>query len=185
MCLNTCRHEEGILSTASLAMSWGGPHKIGDYLSNVAHSPWKRPPERAGVYVISEKPWRDVPTEADQILYVGQAAYLRYQIGRLLCDLLGFTGDNPSSEEAYQHKGGHSLWSHYCLPHKIEPARLYLGWSSECLCIACAESKLLELMITGPHRVRVCAAHQPCLDLRQNCRGMILGSQNSDGLRNQ
>ncbi len=44
-----------------------------------------------------------------------QAAYLRYHMGRLLCDLLGFTGDNPSAEEAYQHKGGHSLWSHRVL----------------------------------------------------------------------
>ena len=116
-------------------MSWEGPHKIGDYLGSVAHSPWKRPPERAGVYVVSEKPWRDVPTEADKILYVGQAAYLRYQIQAAAFDLLGFTGDNPSPEEAYQHKGGNSVWTHYCLPHQIEPAKLYLGWCSECLCV--------------------------------------------------
>ena len=77
-----------------------------------------------------------MPTEADKILYVGQAAYLRYQIGRLLGDLLGFTGDNPSSEEAYQHKGGDSVWAHYCLPRPIEPAKLYLGWwvCVRCLC---------------------------------------------------
>ena len=67
--------------------------------------------------------------------------------------MLGFTGDNPSAEEAYQHKGGHSLWSHYCLPRKIEPGRLYLGWCSACICVACAETGLLEMMIIGPHRI--------------------------------
>ncbi len=50
--------------------------------------------------------------------FICSRAYLRYQIGRLLGDLLGFTGDNPSSEEAYQHKGGHSVWAHYCLPRQ-------------------------------------------------------------------
>ncbi len=160
-------------------MSWEGPHKIGDYLGGVAHSPWKRPPERAGVYVVSEKPWRDVPTEADKILYVGQAAYLRYQIGRLLGDLLGFTGDNPSSEEAYQHKGGHSVWAHYCLPRQIEPAKLYLGWCSECVCVACAEAKLLEMMSTSLRRVKICCKHRPVLDLWQNCCHLIPNTPNS------
>jgi len=82
-------------------MSWEGPHRISDYLGNVANSPWKRPPEAPGVYIVSENPWRYMPTHNDNILHVGQAAYLRYHVGRLLCDLLGFTGDNPSAEEAY------------------------------------------------------------------------------------
>jgi hypothetical protein len=162
-------------------MSWEGPYKIGDYLATVARSPWQRPPEAAGVYVISEKPWQSLPTKAARILYVGQAAYLRYQIGRLLCDLLGFTGDNSSAEEAYQHKGGHSLWSHYCLPQQIEPVRLYLGWCTECLCLTCAEIALLEMMVTGPHRVPICPLHRPPMNLRQNCEGEILNSRNSAG----
>jgi hypothetical protein len=160
-------------------VNWRGPHKIIEYVGSVALSPWKRPPEASGVYAISEKPWGDLPTATSGILYVGQAACLRYQIGRLACDLLGFTGDDPSAEEAYQHKGGHSLWSHYCLPQQIEPAQLYLGWCSECLCLACAETKLLEMMVTGPQRVRICAVHRPALDLRENHRGATLMSQNS------
>ena len=124
-----------------------------------------------------------MPAETDKILYVGQAPYLRYQIGRLLGDLLGFTGDNPSSEEAYQHKGGHSVWAHYCLPRQIEPAKLYLCWCSECVCVACAEAKLLEMMITGPHRVRICAAHRPVLELAQNCKGLIPTTPNSTARR--
>jgi hypothetical protein len=160
-------------------MSWDGPHRIGDYLGGVAHNPSKRPPEAAGVYVVSEQAWRDVPTKADRILYVGQAAYLRYQIGRLLCDLLGFTGDNPSAEEAYQHKGGHSLWSHYCRPRQIEPANLYLGWCAEYVCVVCAETKLLELVSTGPRRVRGCTTHRPVLELWQNTCGVISTTPNS------
>jgi hypothetical protein len=161
-------------------MSWEGPHRIGDYLGSVAHSPWKRPPEKAGVYIVAEKPWRDLPSKADGILYVGQATYLRYQIGRLLCDLLGFTGDSTSADEANQHKGGHWLWSHYCLPSRIEPAALHLGWCSECMCLACAETKLLEMISTGPHRLRVCAIHRPVLDFRQNSSSLMTATRNSD-----
>src|ERR1700728_927669 len=140
-------------------MSWEGPHKISNYLGGLARNPDKRPPEGRGVYIVSEVSWRGAPTRDDNILYVGQAAYLRFQIGRLLCDLLGFTGDNPSAEEAYQHKGGHWLWSRYCLPRRIEPSQLYLGWCSTCICIACAESLLLEMIVTGPRRVRICPSH--------------------------
>lgn len=164
-------------------MSWEGPQKISDYLGSVARSPGKRPPEGPGVYIVSENSWRDLPTPDDNILYVGPAAHLRYHIGRLVCDLLGFTGDSPSPEEAYQHKGGHSLWSRYCLPFKIEPGRLYLAWCSECLCVACAETKLLQMITTCPHRVRICAAHRPALDLRQNCRGLIATTPNSTARR--
>ena len=160
-------------------MNWQGPYKISEYLNSVAQSPWKRPPERTGIYVVSEEPWDDLPTEASRILYAGQAAYLRYQIGRLTCDLLGFTGDDPSAEEAYEHKGGHLLWTQYCLPHRIEPSRLFLAWCSECICTACAETKLLEMMVTGPNRVRICAAHRPALDLRQNCRSTTPITRNS------
>lgn len=161
-------------------MNWEGPNKIGEYLAGVAHSPWKRPPEKAGVYVISERAWRGLPTKANAILYVGQAAYLRYRIGRLLCDLLGFTGD---SEEAYQHRGGHTLWSNYCLPRQIEPADLYLAWCAECVCLACAESKLLEMMSSGPRRVN-CPSHRPALELAQNCCGLIQTTLNS-GIRHR
>jgi len=43
------------------------------------------------------------------ILYVDRLYTSDTKLDGLLCDLLGFTGDNPSAEEAYQHKGGHSL----------------------------------------------------------------------------
>jgi len=164
-------------------VNWAGPHEISAYLGSVTQLPSKRPPEAPGVYIVAEKPWRDWPADADGILCVGQAASLRYQIGRLMCDLLGFTSDNPSAEEAYQHKGGHSLWSHYCLPNQIEPVRLYLGWCSECLCLNCAETKLLEMITTGPRRVRICASHRPPLDLRLNRRIVMPAQKNSAGSR--
>jgi hypothetical protein len=80
---NISAHAEGISFTASetdgAAMSWEGPHRISDYLGNVANSPSKRPPEGPGVYIVSENPWRDMPTHNDNILYVGQVLgmYLR------------------------------------------------------------------------------------------------------------
>ena len=174
---------EGISRTASEnvsgAMSWEGPHKIIDYLGSVASNSGKRPPEVPGVYVLTANPWRGLPTQKDNILYVGQAPYLRYQVGRLLCDLLGFTGDDPSAEEAYQHKGGHSLWSQFCLPRKIEPGWLYIAWCSTCICVACAENGLLDMMITGPRPGKICTSHKPVLDLKQNCWGSIHSTANS------
>ena len=163
-------------------MNWSGPHGIGDYLASVARSQWKRPPETPGVYLIAERAWRNLPAKADMILYVGRAASLRYQIGRMMCDLLGFTGDDSSSEEFFQHRGGHALWAHYCLPRQIEPTRLYLGWCSECFCADCAEAKLLELITTGPRPVRTCASHRPVLELQQNTTSVIVPEQkNSNG----
>jgi hypothetical protein len=114
-------------------MSWAGPNKIGDFLNSVAHSPWKRPPEKAGVYVVSDKPWEEVPATADGVLYVGQATYLRYQIGRLLCDLLGFTGDNPSGEEAYQHKGG-PLYGRTTVCHAKSSLPTYISDGARSVC---------------------------------------------------
>jgi hypothetical protein len=38
------------------------------------------------------------------------------------------------------------------------------------------------MLITGPHRVRICAVHRPALDLRHNYQ-LSLKAQNSNGPR--
>ena len=153
------------------ALCWTGVCRIGDYLSNVIRDRDSRPPESSGVYVVSERPWHEMPTKASGIIYVGQARYLRRRIGELLCDLLGFTGDDYSDGEAYAHRRGRVLWRYYCIAHAVEPSSLYLGWCSHCKCLDCAEAKLRELMEVrwNLYPTLSCEYHSPALELFHNC----------------
>ncbi len=102
--------------------------------------------------------------------------YLRYRIGQLLTDLLGFIGDDRADGEAYQHYGGHRLWHRYCLEHGVEPLDLYFAWYSQCECLDCAEAKLLELVPKdwkSPHRG--CSRYSPILELSSNCSVLAIG----------
>ena len=157
---------------------WEGVCRIGDYLSNVMRDRDSRPPESLGVYVLSERPWDEMPTKASGIIYVGQARYLRRQIGELLCDLLGFTGDDYCDGEAYAHRRGQFLWRYYCIAHAVEPSSLYLGWCSPCKCPDCAEAKLRELMDIrwNLYPSRSCEYHNPLLELFHNCSTSVAPS---------
>ncbi len=150
---------------------WAGPYQIGSYLANAVHFEGSRPPEAPGVYVISERQWRDLPDTDCGLLYVARAAYIRYRIGQLLCEMCGFTSDTDEGE-AYGHRGGHALWHHYCQPRHIEPLSLYIGWCYGCSCLDCAEIKLAEMLTVRLNvlTVRSCGSHQPPLDLADNCR---------------
>jgi hypothetical protein len=98
------------------------------------------------VYVVSERSWHLLPNSEAIILYVGQAQHLRYRIGQLLPDLFGFTSDDRADREAYEHRGGHSLWHRYCVEFGIEPLNLYFAWCARCGCLDCSEASLRELM---------------------------------------
>jgi len=145
---------------------WRGPFRIGYYLSNVVRDRRLRPPDLPGVYVVSERSWLAPPNRESGIIYVGQAHYLRYRIGQLLMDLLGFTSDDRADGEAYEHRGGHSLWHRYCLERGTEPVDLYIAWYPECECLDCAEAKLLELVrAEWKAPSRSCSRHIPALDV--------------------
>ena len=151
------------------AKGWTGPFKLGDYLSRVVKDPESRPPDARGIYVVSERRWLAPPNREAGIIYVAQAPYLRYRIGQLLTDLLGFTGDDRAEGEAYEHCGGHRLWHRYCLERGVEPLDLYFAWYSLCECLDCAEAKLVEL-VTEEWRLplRSCSRHSPLLELSSN-----------------
>ncbi len=155
---------------------WTRACRIGDYLSNVIRDRDSRPPESAGVYVVSKCPWEGMPSKSSGVVYVGQARYLRSRIGALFCDLLGFTGDEYSDGEAYEHGGGHFLWYHYCIAHAVEPSNLYVGWCSPCRCLDCAEAKLRDLMDIrwNWYPTRSCEHHIPALELSHNCSTSVL-----------
>jgi len=153
---------------------WVGPYQISSYLANAVRDPGARPPEAPGLYLLSERPWHDLPESEGGLIYVGRAAYIRYRIGQLLCEMCGFTSDT-AEDEAYGHRGGHAIWHRYCLPRKAEPLSLYLAWCSDCRCLDCAETQLVQML-----KVRLnvtplnpCSRHRPALDLALNCgRGM-------------
>jgi hypothetical protein len=144
---------------------WAGPFMIGDYLGNVVRDRNLRPPDAPGVYVISERSWQLLPNREAGILYVGQAQYLRYRIGQLLPDLFGFTSDDRADREAYEHRGGHSLWHRYCVETGVEPLNLFLAWHARCECLDCTEATLRELMPIEWKSAarRACSRHHPSL----------------------
>jgi len=154
---------------------WVGPYQISSYLANAVRDPSPRPPEAPGLYVLSERPWHDLPDDTCGLIYVGRAAYIRYRIGQLLCEMCGFTSDTID-DDAYGHRGGHAIWHRYCLPGKVEPLSLYIAWCSDCRCLDCAEAGLVQML-----KVRLnvtplyfCSRHRPALDLALNCgRGTL------------
>ena len=155
---------------------WAGPFRVGDYLANVVRDRNLRPPDAPGVYVVSERIWQVLPNRQAGILYVGQAQHLRYRLGQLLPDLFGFTSDDRADREAYEHRGGHSLWHRYCVEAGIEPVNLHLAWCARCQCLDCAEERLRELMQIewmSPVR-RNCDRHRPQLDLVSNCSASVV-----------
>jgi len=165
---------------------WTGACRIGDYLSNVIRDRDSRPPDSSGVYIVTERPWYEMPAKTSGIIYVGQARYLRRRIGEMLCDLLGFTGDEYSGGEAYEHRGGHFLWHYFCIARAIEPSSLYLGWCSPCRCLDCAEAKLSELMDIRwkLYPTRSCELHAPALELFHNCSTSVAPSARSERYNN-
>lgn len=140
---------------------WIGPFKIRDYIWHVARDRESRPPDFPGLYLLSQRRWQHLPDGEAGVLYVGQAKYLRYRLGQFLSDLLGFTGDDPSTGEAYQHRGGHQLWHRHCVAREREPANLYLAWCILAECLDCAEAKVLELLPREwrPSTLRTCSQH--------------------------
>jgi hypothetical protein len=156
-------------------LCWVGPFKIGEYLADVVSGQNPRPPDAPGVYVVSERTWKGLPDRVSNLIYAGQAPYLRYRIGQLLCDLLGFTSDDPADGEAYEHRGGHLLWHRYCVARGVEPTNLYFAWCTPCKCLDCALNRLLEMTLFAlactSHRP--CDKHNPTLDLTYNCSASV------------
>lgn len=145
------------------------------YLARVVSGRGSRPPDAPGVYVLSEHAWQGIPDRQAIIIYAGQAPYLRYRIGQLLCHLFGFTGDDPADGEAYEHRGGHLLWRGYCLARRVEPLNLYFAWCTPCKCMDRAEIRLLDLVTITPAPVarRTCDRHNPTLDSAYNCSASV------------
>jgi hypothetical protein len=66
---------------------WVGPYQISSYLGDAVRDADARPPEAPGLYIVSERPWSGMPDLNAGLIYVGRAAYIRYRIGQLLCEM--------------------------------------------------------------------------------------------------
>jgi hypothetical protein len=80
---------------------WVGPFRLRELLENCITPGYPWPPERGGVYVVSERHWAGAPTRDARILSAGgntsQSALFLTRVGSLIADMLGFW---------YHHSGG-------------------------------------------------------------------------------
>ncbi len=153
-------------------MGWQGPYRIHSFLDDLISRPDTRPPDCPGVYVLSQRRWREAPDKRSGLLYAGQSPYLRFRMGEFFSDLFGFTSDDFGDGEAYKHRGGHAVWHLHCLREHISPLTLWIGWYATPVCLNCAEvnlCKMIGLIEPCPALGLKCERHAPLLDLETTC----------------
>ncbi len=125
-------------------MEWKGPFTIDELLDSFLEPSRERPPERDGVYVISERSWEAEPTIECNPLYVGsntgKSERFRTRIGDLIADMFGFYGAATT-----HHSGGQTL-NRYCGEKHLSPRVLYIGWVEKCTCSRCVENDLYDCL---------------------------------------
>ena len=123
-------------------MNWLGPYRLRDLLENSMNDKHPWPPDHNGVYVISQKEWKDFPTTDCLPLYAGgttgKSKRFCTRVGDLIADMLGFFG-----EDTGHHSGGQHLYD-YCEKNEINPLDLFLGWAEHCSCFRCAEASIIK-----------------------------------------
>jgi hypothetical protein len=105
---------EGIMSN-DITTQWVGPFRLREYLEKAIDPDQVWPPRHYGVYVVSLRTWKGVPTTQAGILYAGgnssKTARFRRRVANLIPAMLGIGGP---------HSGGRSLWG-YCREKRIHP----------------------------------------------------------------
>jgi len=56
-----------------------GPFRSDHYLATVVSARDSRPPDAAGVFILSERDWKGIPDQSANLVYAAQAPYLRYR----------------------------------------------------------------------------------------------------------
>jgi len=139
---------------------WVGPFKIGDLLADCISPTAIFPPDFGSAYLVTQHPWRRVPTKASNALYVGgntgKSKRFRTRIGDLLADSFGFfTGMRG------HHSGGQSIRK-WTLENGVSPLDLHLAWVKPGECHRCLEVTLVENLKPrlNKHRPAACASHR-------------------------
>ena len=125
------------------------------------------------IYIVTERSWTGTPQAETGILYFGQTSSLRYRVGQLVAEILGFTTETPGVAGAYYHGAGHRIWTDYCLQRNAEPLTLNIGRFTKFECLNCAESQLIKRYdpVYNATVGNICRRHMPPLSLEQNCSG--------------
>jgi len=113
---------------------WSNPLTIRNLLENMNKNELSAPPERKGVYIITQMKWKNFPTKKCKPLYVGSGGNLLKRIGDTIIDALGFIGHSS---------GGQSIYN-YCKKKNINPQNLYIAWTINCHCHQCDELRIFE-----------------------------------------
>jgi hypothetical protein len=127
---------------------WVGSFTIEQLMSNCMNDVF-RPSASNSVYLVSKEPWESHPSGGCDPLYVGGSTQLRFRIGDLIADMLGFFPPR-------HHPGGQSLYD-YCKRNSLSPLYLHIGWLDKCGCTECAEYYFWEelepeLNVRAPQR---------------------------------
>jgi hypothetical protein len=136
---------------------WVGPFRLRTYLERCLDPKRELPQEAPGVYVVSRKAWKQQPSAASQVLYVGgnpnRHDYFRRRVWLLVMNMLGFGG-----RFGYDHAGGRRIWE-WCRHSGVHPLDLYLGWVAGIECVRCTEGCLYAQL--GPALGRSAPARCP------------------------
>ena len=153
------RPEEGKPKTAKeKSFRWVGPFRLRSYLEKVIDDNQVWPTEeKNGVYVVSQRLWKGLPTKDAGILYVGgnteDGSYFISWVGSLVIDMLGLW---------LHHSGGQSIWK-YCRKNGIHPLDLFLGWVEPVECRRCAEAEVNSKLnpVLCKKKPASCKKHSP------------------------
>jgi hypothetical protein len=109
-------------------MSWSKPIKIRSLIEkSIKNLSNEIPPEKEGIYIITEKFFEKNPDHSCNPRYVGRASYLIRRIGDLLSDILGFYIKSLDHVKKGHHSGGQTIHSK-CIEINKDPLDLYISW---------------------------------------------------------
>jgi hypothetical protein len=100
------------------------------------------PPECPGIYVVGLRDWRQRPTQAHEILYVGCSRNLLGRANQLVPMLLGFFDSGDGADPIGQHPGWRIRT--YCYEKNLKVGDLRFGWAKTTVpCDSCVEQDLI------------------------------------------
>lgn len=125
---------------SNIEYTWVGPFALRTLLEGCMNPSHPQPADSRSAYLVSRFPWRGVPRNESEVLYVGgntgKSQRFRTRLGDLIIDALGFfAGDTGHSS------GGQSL-HRWCADNNVHPLDLQIAWIERAACHRCTEVDL-------------------------------------------
>jgi hypothetical protein len=109
-------------------MSWSKPIKIRSLIEkSIKNLSNEIPPEKEGIYIITENEFYGNPDYSCNPRYVGRSSFLIRRIGSLIADILGFYIKSLYHVKKGHHSGGQTIHSK-CIEINKNPLDLYISW---------------------------------------------------------